>query len=533
MKGDFSRFTFDPAKQFTRVLAQQGRVQLDSDFNEQMEILWHYLRTLASDLIGPYGGPDSAELGFAILPKTVQGNERALEDLTIGFGRYYVDGILCQNVPQRVSPEGSRRASTAHIGHDFSEDEDVEGPGVHDEEMGKAVGGTLILPSKVDASGVTYYRQGGTTLSAEEARSRYGELPNSPFLVYLDVWERSVSAVEDPDIREVALGGVDTSARSQVVWQVRAASLEGIKEIEKIDCDRFATNEFTRNFWKELTNKVPPDRRGRLAAKAREPRAEESTDPCIISPEARYRRPENQLYRVEIHTGGTINSTPPPTFKFSRENASIEFPILSIKERAIALEHLGRDSRSGLQAGDWVEVVDEDYTPFGNLQPLLQVESVDPIGMTVTLKTPPRANSSGKRLLLRRWDQRAGDRNTGGLEINDDEKSINRDNAALIKAEWLNLEDGIQVSFEAERTYVAGDYWLIPARTATGDIVWPPGDKTLVPPQGVNHHYAPLAIVLFRAADPTRKEGFFVTDLRRRINPVAECLNPNQASIPK
>ena len=36
---------------------QQGRVQLDADWNEQADILLHYLRTLAADLIGPFGGP--------------------------------------------------------------------------------------------------------------------------------------------------------------------------------------------------------------------------------------------------------------------------------------------------------------------------------------------------------------------------------------------------------------------------------------------------------------------------------------------
>ncbi len=56
MKGDFSRDTFDKAKHFSRVLMQQGRVQLDADFNEQTAILLHYLRTLAADLIGPFAG---------------------------------------------------------------------------------------------------------------------------------------------------------------------------------------------------------------------------------------------------------------------------------------------------------------------------------------------------------------------------------------------------------------------------------------------------------------------------------------------
>jgi hypothetical protein len=45
MKGDFSRDSFDPVKHFSRVLQQQGRVQLDADWNEQAAILLHYLRT--------------------------------------------------------------------------------------------------------------------------------------------------------------------------------------------------------------------------------------------------------------------------------------------------------------------------------------------------------------------------------------------------------------------------------------------------------------------------------------------------------
>ena len=67
MKGDFSRNTFDPTKHFSRVLMQQGRVQLDADWNEQAAILLHYLRTLAADLIGPCAGPEGDEVyGFKI-----------------------------------------------------------------------------------------------------------------------------------------------------------------------------------------------------------------------------------------------------------------------------------------------------------------------------------------------------------------------------------------------------------------------------------------------------------------------------------
>ena len=52
MRADLTRNSFDPAKYFSRVLMQQGRVQLDADWNEQASILLHLVRRLAADLGG-------------------------------------------------------------------------------------------------------------------------------------------------------------------------------------------------------------------------------------------------------------------------------------------------------------------------------------------------------------------------------------------------------------------------------------------------------------------------------------------------
>jgi hypothetical protein len=87
MKGDFSRITFDPAKQFCRVLMQQGRVQLDADWNEQAAIVLHEIRSLARALIGPYGGSGDA---FKIAP----GDADRL--FKIAAGVYFVNGIQCE-----------------------------------------------------------------------------------------------------------------------------------------------------------------------------------------------------------------------------------------------------------------------------------------------------------------------------------------------------------------------------------------------------------------------------------------------------
>src|SRR6266545_3905127 len=119
MQGDFTRDTFDPGKQFSRVLMQQGRVQVDADWNEHTSILLHYMRTLAKDILGPHAGPAS-DLGFEIITKGMVPaasvdarlaavepdpvRRKALKDgleggnFIIGPGRYYVEGVLVENV---------------------------------------------------------------------------------------------------------------------------------------------------------------------------------------------------------------------------------------------------------------------------------------------------------------------------------------------------------------------------------------------------------------------------------------------------
>src|SRR4051812_21238116 len=116
MKADLSRVTFNPHQHFSRVLMQQGRVQLDADWNEQTSILLHHLRNLAADLIGPHGGPGdvvdangevvAVNCGFEIvtdparidaLPGDPDSKEQLKEllreaqpGLLIGKGHYYV-----------------------------------------------------------------------------------------------------------------------------------------------------------------------------------------------------------------------------------------------------------------------------------------------------------------------------------------------------------------------------------------------------------------------------------------------------------
>jgi len=528
MKADLTRDTFHPLKHYARVLTQQGRVQLDADMNEQAAILLRYLQTLAADLIGPAGGPASNP-GFEIIPLPAS---NAL-DFQIGFGNYYVNGLLCQAdfVPMAILPTTTTAVfqlmnwrsefelqPNPYFYEIFDATPSPSGPPpapvpVVIASATKAQDQYQItFQSAPDLTGfstptlrrlITYLHQPDFVFSTKSNPNSPLPLPlqSGNLQIYLDVWERAITYAEDDSIREVALGGPDTAARSKLVWQVKwQPATSG------------ADGQMT------CGTPAPVPSRGWLQAMAKQ--ASQSTNPCIINPNAAYTGPENQLYRVEINRAGlagTVAGTS-ATFKWSRENGSVLYPISSGGGTAvIVVESLGRDDRFGLVEGDLVEVQD-DRSVLSNLPGnLLPVQSIDSTTMTVTLSgTPDTLLGSDETLhpLLRRWDQTNGDPAEGGL-------TLDNDNAAFVQeGVWLTLEDGVQIRFQPAdpvdpknppvNQYLTGDYWLIPARTATGDVEWPkvtdaqgnpetdPQGNIIpvaLPPHGITHYYAPLAII--------------------------------------
>lgn len=433
MRGDFTRLTFDPLKHYSRVMMQQGRVQLDADWNELVDMQLHFLRALAADLMGPHWGPSDS---FKISPIAKEGN---LDDLSVQPGHYYVDGILCESEWQ------------------------IKNSG-------------WVRPS--------YYTQPHLRLNSTK-----NPLPKLPFLVYLDVWERHVTWFEEENenqisIRESALRGRDTTTRTQIIWQLRLLTLNQ----DEPDTSTIDDSTSLAEWVKSKLSTLPRLSSGLLRARTKPPDTDDN--PCLISPESRYRGAENQLYRVEIHKSGEAKDgeAEAATFKWSRENGSVIFPIEEIGGDWVTLEHLGRDSRFGLHPNDWVEIVDDDSALENRGNQLLQIKEIDIERRHVTLNASPAGigTDATRHRFLRRWDQRSGASSNGDLSVQENE--------------WLTLEDGVQIRFQsaqAKSYYRSGDYWLIPARIATGNVEWPglPNNPTPLPPHGVEHHYAPLAIV--------------------------------------
>ncbi|UUZ47671.1 DUF6519 domain-containing protein [Massilia sp. B-10] len=110
MKGDITRNTFDPLHRFSRVLMQQGRVQLDADWNEQADISLHFLRSLAADLIGPHGGVGTA---FLVQERRNDNGSPMPFDFDIGPGNYYVGGVLCENAGQHYTYQSGYKVDPA------------------------------------------------------------------------------------------------------------------------------------------------------------------------------------------------------------------------------------------------------------------------------------------------------------------------------------------------------------------------------------------------------------------------------------
>jgi hypothetical protein len=194
-----------------------------------------------------------------------------------------------------------------------------------------------------------------------------------------------------------------------------------------------------------------------------------------------------------VHTGGKVATKDTgtkaeakagggPTFKCSRDNCSAEFRITDISGETVTVASLGRDERTGLEVGDWVELVDDAWAPHGQPTPLLAVRGIDRGRLVVTLSGPVTTES--QHPYLRRWDLTAD--NADGIPIVESSGST-----------WLDLEDGVQIRFAPKSAeYQRGDYWLIPARIATGGVLWPgDGSPDAVPPHGPARYLVPLALV--------------------------------------
>jgi Family of unknown function (DUF6519) len=152
------------------------------------------------------------------------------------------------------------------------------------------------------------------------------------------------------------------------------------------------------------------------------------------------------------------------------------------------------DISSSLAVGDWVEVSGERSELAGAVGTLACVTEVRGDGIVLDRDLSRHTNEPRPR--VRRWDQRSS--------------------AVLpVSTGWAELEAGIEVRF-SHGDYRSGDYWTMPARPATGPIEWP----TDRPPDGIDHRFAPLALITWERAKDTWRPK--VRDCRRLFTPLTQ-----------
>ncbi len=484
MTSDITRQTFRPRDHRAGVVMQQGRVQLDADWNEQADITRYRAETTARAVIGETGAPkDEAGGGFAV--ELAPGGD----DLLVSAGRLWVDGILCENTPDTVGGVGSSAnqvvVSRFEVdGHPFAADQwvDVEVAGnVTLARVTSAVAAsrTLALAPAIPglANGVRARLRRRASLRNQPHSHRPvsftagepGVITPGRHVVGLEVWLREISVVEDPTIGEPALNGLDTANRLQVVWQVVTNRLGPAGQ---------GTCETAGSAF------PPAPSTGRMIAQVVGPT--EAPDPCLLPDHGGYRGLEHQLYRVEVHRvfGNNV------VLKWQRDNATMVSRINGVGS-TFRVDDTGKDSNLGFTQPGFVELVDDALELAGESGDLLRILSYAPhLGEIVTdpadagpfFDTTPTRARNEHRPRARRWDGRIV--------------------ATAGNAAFLTLERGLQVSLTAG-TFRPGDHWLVPARTATtdlegGTILWPRDDAGQwlpMAPDGIHRHYCRLALV--------------------------------------
>ncbi len=463
MNTDKSRVMFNAWKDFDGLVQQQGRVNLESEWNEWVDESIRRIRAGTLDTLGHAVYPATTPNAFLITPTA--------GSVSIGVGRMYVDGFLAEN--HGMPSPGSQGWVPPNSG--------AAGPQpAWDPYLDELVGQNAL-----DYSQQPYFP--GVALQAPFPTT------GGPFLVYLDVWQREITFLEDPDLIEKAVG-LDTTGRLQTAWQVR---LLDVSAAGNVTC---ATNDSDIGPWENL---IQPTAR-RLTTGVVQSAA---SGPCCLAPNTGYTGMENQLYRVEIHQKGSASSSPVGTFKWSRDNASVATAVSGITTggTVLTVQNTGKDSVLRFSPNDWVEITDDWLELNGQHGELHQVALVSDATHTITLSTaasstsfPVDANGltdPTRHTRLIRWDQKGKVYQSDGVTV---WKDLDAAGSAGIPipppGTSLILENGIIVSFDlnpSPGSFFPLDSWTFAARTADGTV-----EKLVeAPPRGVHHHYARLAIL--------------------------------------
>jgi Inner membrane component of T3SS, cytoplasmic domain/Family of unknown function (DUF6519) len=435
MAGDRARVSYDPSRQWRGVIAQQGRVTVEADWNEAAAIGEERDRRVALDVVGPVGTPDG---GYAVtaIPREGERPGSALRHLTIGPGTLYLGGERL-HLRERV-----------HY---------------------------ATQPDWLDHSTDPMWR-------VPRARRERGTRHE---LVYLLAAEQEVSAVEDPALADVALGGPDTAQRQRILQHfVACPSESGTCEGSRGALERSLAEHGLRF--------DPASMTARSAARLK---VSFSAPPGSRQPAATggYLGAENQMIRVMVTR--IDRDTGEPTIVWGFDNASFLYRVQAdagASTTTLTLASTPVDSYHYPQRGQAVELLRDaarlagaDYiaSPAGFVT--TAADAYQPVGKTLIIEGAPGEPGgypadyvSGERtpqLYLRVWQATAHARPGRPVPLGD---------------------TGVSVTLTSDHGFHAGDLWHFALRPMQPAVVYPQRYLDAPqPPEGPRTWACPLAVV--------------------------------------
>jgi len=528
MANDITRDTFRASSNYRQVLKQQGRMDLDADWNEQTAVSARRDDTGSLDLIGHCGGPVGSA-GFALGP--LPGG-----DFSLGAGRYYVDGIQAElHFPSTYTrqpdlPPPPALGTGLHLAyldvwerhvtalHDPTLTEPaLGGPDTAtrvriiaqvrtrsldrptgtsmDCAMGDSWLDGLNAPTAARMVATTPPPPSDTDPCLLPPGSGFAGLENQLYRVeILHSGSPAAPAIIDQAVSAVAPGTFQITVGNGAAWAlgnvVEFASTAGPRFVSQVGVVVGIAGNV-------LTLGIRPE-----------------NHPAAAAPRLRLISANPSPDRLNRAPGL-------PTYAWCRDNGSVGARIVRTvpgDARRLQVESLGPDEPLGIRRGHLVEVTDDFRELNGLPGVLVEVADVDPAEGLVVLAadviTPAWSPFSRDGIVaarnprLRRW-----------LGV-----GVLRTGTPLALELGIRVEFSVAASPPARAQFECGQFWQIPARTATPDaaagrIEWPvaSGAPAILPPRGITHHVCRLGVVdVTGAASPS-----VVRDCRCLFDPLS------------
>ncbi|SFT86630.1 DUF6519 domain-containing protein [Sedimentitalea nanhaiensis] len=320
---------------------------------------------------------------------------------------------------------------------------------------------------------------GALGLFADQADLPLGPaLPEKPALLYADIWERPVFAMQDPYLADPGLHGAETTYRTRTMTQIKSA--------------RFEDEDGLKSLLEQLTQgKGAFARTGSALASVKPKNTEiavDECDPCADQIDIVPTVP-NALFRVEAIrvTRDAAGRPASVQFAWSHENAA------AIEHTAALTDETARDAFARAKSvyeffSDATEAqIGRFDTDHKAERPVLSA-TLDPVA-----DPEPGGNGGDPFSHVRRWDGAATVDLSGGpiKKAMGTGKMTLSGQTAVLTLDSFSMELALK---DAE--ILPGDYWLVELRrfAAESDRIRLVGgtDNKNAPPQGIRHHFCAL-----------------------------------------